>query len=759
MASKRRNMFYENKKQETTEIGGVIRPRLLGMTRAVRDPGPSPVLLFLLVVGLVPTVHPSTLVLLSQPQPEEPLRTKTESRIRPRRDTVERHAGLPLILKGAREPDTNSFPFQGRHFPTCSQRPKMKVQTDGNGALTMHAENGTKVPMGRVEIIPDSKLLRVVPGTRYKVGAIRIPKDGVVLKSEKIHDINKTTPSLRKNEANGMNMRVSVWPDKVGADIRDRKVGGGSTRDPYPERRNIRETDGRRLRMRDEQIGEEQVKRRFSDRNKRMIGERINVKNSMRESRESDEIGLRIVGKRRRSIGPPAPHKGVEGSPFIRPKQDIEVLTGHDRFKKHNINGAETADHGHLRRLVPREDFSTTDSLMEKNNNNSSMKKRLIEVGNKYKSRKYKYENSAAQENNPSDGDRTVLKYTYELRKETGKHSSLRGNSYRPERKAKLERSVGGPEGNLMENGNQLLKDSVIRVDFKEDYNVKTADEEYVDRRITNTDVSVIASEPMRNNVGFNQRTAPKFVLCCSHENGRDPTLSDSMKSAHASESGEQGLPNFRGEDGGFERLTQSNASVRSSSKPVEEQDVLSGLNRKRRSAPKSTPRKCGDADVNSRVGFLRDRRLKLFSTSGDCEQRGARPAFSKPSPAMLLATTGSSPLEGDEALWKFLHELRGLSKKGGRKKSSSRMSHDYPDYLQDQAPEGREEVGGGVVSILGLFELSQWGAPRPEGLQELAAAQLAVEHVNEHQLLGPATLKLVTNDTKVSSHKLSSIG
>lgn len=54
-------------------------------------------------------------------------------------------------------------------------------------------------------------------------------------------------------------------------------------------------------------------------------------------------------------------------------------------------------------------------------------------------------------------------------------------------------------------------------------------------------------------------------------------------------------------------------------------------------------------------------------------------------------------------------------------------------------------------VSLLGLFELStRWGE-RPEGRSELAAARLAVKHVNQRKLLPGYYLHLLTNDTKVS--------
>ncbi|XP_062553240.1 gamma-aminobutyric acid type B receptor subunit 2 [Armigeres subalbatus] len=52
-------------------------------------------------------------------------------------------------------------------------------------------------------------------------------------------------------------------------------------------------------------------------------------------------------------------------------------------------------------------------------------------------------------------------------------------------------------------------------------------------------------------------------------------------------------------------------------------------------------------------------------------------------------------------------------------------------------------------VSILGLFELSTRHGIRKEGYSELAAAQLAVQHINRRGLLLGYTLKLLTNDTK----------
>uniref|UniRef100_A0A1I8MU71 Gamma-aminobutyric acid type B receptor subunit 2 n=1 Tax=Musca domestica TaxID=7370 RepID=A0A1I8MU71_MUSDO len=54
-----------------------------------------------------------------------------------------------------------------------------------------------------------------------------------------------------------------------------------------------------------------------------------------------------------------------------------------------------------------------------------------------------------------------------------------------------------------------------------------------------------------------------------------------------------------------------------------------------------------------------------------------------------------------------------------------------------------------GKIVLLGLFELSTKSGPRPEGLSELIAAQMAVEHINRKQLLPGYTIELMTNDTQ----------
>lgn len=53
-------------------------------------------------------------------------------------------------------------------------------------------------------------------------------------------------------------------------------------------------------------------------------------------------------------------------------------------------------------------------------------------------------------------------------------------------------------------------------------------------------------------------------------------------------------------------------------------------------------------------------------------------------------------------------------------------------------------------IYILGLFELTTKFGLRPEGRTEVAAAKLAIKHVNNMKILPYYNLKLLINDTKV---------
>ncbi|KAG6460215.1 hypothetical protein O3G_MSEX011829 [Manduca sexta] len=67
------------------------------------------------------------------------------------------------------------------------------------------------------------------------------------------------------------------------------------------------------------------------------------------------------------------------------------------------------------------------------------------------------------------------------------------------------------------------------------------------------------------------------------------------------------------------------------------------------------------------------------------------------------------------------------------------------PKFM-DELPKTRSNR---IVSILGLFELSIGNTPRADGVSELAAARLAVHHVNQQEVLPGYKLHLITNDTK----------
>lgn len=73
------------------------------------------------------------------------------------------------------------------------------------------------------------------------------------------------------------------------------------------------------------------------------------------------------------------------------------------------------------------------------------------------------------------------------------------------------------------------------------------------------------------------------------------------------------------------------------------------------------------------------------------------------------------------------------------------------PSSEKKSTISGRGEKKLSKVSLLGLFEMTTHLGTRWEGQSELAAAELAVKHINERGLLPGYLLELITNDTQVS--------
>lgn len=84
-----------------------------------------------------------------------------------------------------------------------------------------------------------------------------------------------------------------------------------------------------------------------------------------------------------------------------------------------------------------------------------------------------------------------------------------------------------------------------------------------------------------------------------------------------------------------------------------------------------------------------------------------------------------------------------------GRKKLKSDAK--TPSSVRNSTVESRGEKKLSKVSLLGLFEMTTHLGTRWEGRSELAAAELAVRHINERGLLPGYLLELITNDTQVS--------
>ena len=87
-------------------------------------------------------------------------------------------------------------------------------------------------------------------------------------------------------------------------------------------------------------------------------------------------------------------------------------------------------------------------------------------------------------------------------------------------------------------------------------------------------------------------------------------------------------------------------------------------------------------------------------------------------------------------------------STKNAKKKSKSRTNAKNSTVKRLTNHRGVKKLS--KVSLLGLFEMTTHLGTRWEGKSELAAAKLAVKHVNERQLLPGYVLELITNDTQV---------
>jgi hypothetical protein len=96
------------------------------------------------------------------------------------------------------------------------------------------------------------------------------------------------------------------------------------------------------------------------------------------------------------------------------------------------------------------------------------------------------------------------------------------------------------------------------------------------------------------------------------------------------------------------------------------------------------------------------------------------------------------------------LTQLKSLSLVSTDKMITSKISSSLTQRSVSQANDSSDHLER--ITVLGLFEMTTRAGERAEGHSELAAARLAVSHINERRLLPGYQLELITNDTKVTS-------
>lgn len=105
-------------------------------------------------------------------------------------------------------------------------------------------------------------------------------------------------------------------------------------------------------------------------------------------------------------------------------------------------------------------------------------------------------------------------------------------------------------------------------------------------------------------------------------------------------------------------------------------------------------------------------------------------------------------PIHFNQSSYRNSQPPKYLADKNARKKL--KIVTKSPNNVTAKSVSNRGMKKLSKVSLLGLFEMTTHLGARWEGKSELAAAELAVKHINERGLLPGYMLELITNDTQV---------
>lgn len=95
------------------------------------------------------------------------------------------------------------------------------------------------------------------------------------------------------------------------------------------------------------------------------------------------------------------------------------------------------------------------------------------------------------------------------------------------------------------------------------------------------------------------------------------------------------------------------------------------------------------------------------------------------------------------------LTEMKSFSLESAKTRKTSNISSALAQRSISSANNSSDHLKR--ITVLGLFEMTTRAGERTEGRSEMAAARLAVSHINEKNLLPGYQLELITNDTKVT--------
>lgn len=162
---------------------------------------------------------------------------------------------------------------------------------------------------------------------------------------------------------------------------------------------------------------------------------------------------------------------------------------------------------------------------------------------------------------------------------------------------------------------------------------------------------------------------------------------------------------------------------------------------------------KANNSTTINRMENNRDNNSRITSASNVTASKTATTTTTTMVPITRNFSSGSVPIHSGRFRVNDVFEMDTKQKyynSSRRRNKGNQVASLFDGEEQTGKWHVQHRNGKRIISLLGLFELSTRNGLRVEGFSELAAAEIAVNHINKRDILPGYTLQLITNDTKV---------